>query len=150
MADDDDLLGRGAHLLARTEGMREMSTRRRQALEWAGEKTEALHATAASGDGAVRATVDHTGMLTDLELGPDAVRLPHTELAAQITAVARHAAADARNQVRDTYQGLVDEGTIRRLPRDLLPAPEVNQASRPPRETEDAGEKPGSYLADAW
>ena len=42
-----------------------------------------------------------------------------------ITAVVRQATADARNQVREVYVRLQNEGVIRALPPFLLPAPET-------------------------
>jgi hypothetical protein len=59
----------------------------------------------------VCATVDPAGMLAGLELAPEALReLGNTELARLIASVAQRAAADARNQVRGTYQRLALHG----------------------------------------
>ncbi|WP_020670820.1 YbaB/EbfC family nucleoid-associated protein [Amycolatopsis nigrescens] len=120
-----DLDDRAARLRARTEGIREQALRKQQALEWAQRQTAAVEGTAASGDGLIRATVDETGMLTGLELAPRVQGTQPAELARAITAVVQCAAAHARNQIRDTYAGLQNEGVITELPSTLLPAPEV-------------------------
>jgi hypothetical protein len=137
-----------AALRAGAERLHEKAIRHRKALEWAGEKVETVRGVAASDDGNVRVTVDQTGMLIGLELASDVLRESgNIELAKVITSVAQQAAADARNQVRDTYQGLVDEGTIRRLPANLLPAPSV-EPDRPAHAEPADDEEPLSWLRD--
>jgi hypothetical protein len=80
----------------------------------------------------VRVTVDHTGMLTELDLDPEALRQrQNTELARLIIDTVRQATANARDHVRDTYQGLVDEGAIRALPRNLLAPPDATPTTPP-------------------
>jgi hypothetical protein len=142
-----------ARLRTAVEHQHEKAIRRRKALEWAGEKVATVRGTAVSDDRNVRATVDPTGMLTGLELTPEALRdLGNTELARLITSVAQRATADARNQVRDTYQGLVDEGTIRQLPANLPPAPAVepDRPARPEPAADDADGEPHSWLRDDY
>ncbi|WP_158883225.1 YbaB/EbfC family nucleoid-associated protein [Amycolatopsis anabasis] len=126
MADEDDLDERAARLLAQSEGIHEKAVRKRQALEWAERRAAAVEGTAASADGLIRATVDETGVLTNLELAPRVHGTRPGELARAITAVVRRAAAHARDQVRATYDGLRNEGVIAELPPNLLAAPEVD------------------------
>lgn len=139
-------------LRANAEHLEEKVIRRRKALDWAARETEAARGTATSADGSVRVTVDQTGMLTELDIDPEALRQrKDTELARLIVDTTQQATADARNRVRDAYQGLVNEGTLRQLPPNLLPPPEVRPATPMRRtdrtEPDDDGE-PHSWLND--
>ncbi|WP_020672283.1 YbaB/EbfC family nucleoid-associated protein [Amycolatopsis nigrescens] len=134
---------RSARLAARSEALREKTTRRRQALEWAEQRTAAVRGSAASGDGLVRATVDSTGLLTGLELAAGVRAAKPAELARVITVVVRRAAAHARGQVAQTYEGLRNEGVLSELPAGLLPAPDdgpvtllAAPAGTPPQQTD--------------
>lgn len=135
-----------SRLRATSHYLHDKALRHRQTVEWAERESAAVRATASAADGSVVVTVDPTGMLTELTLAPEAMRrMTNTELAHLITDTARQATANARNQVRDTYQGLVDEGAIRRLPAHLLSAPQVPQ---PPRAHRDDDGEPQSWLND--
>lgn len=142
--DEEHPHDRAARLIADSEHVYTRTVRRRQALAWAADQAAAVRATAASDDGAVRVTVDRAGLLTGLELTPDVLRRPATVVANLILAVTQHAAADARGQVRDAYQCLVDERVLNQLPRDLPP---VAAPPSTPAEDEDEGE-PHSWLSN--
>ncbi|TCP43865.1 DNA-binding protein YbaB [Tamaricihabitans halophyticus] len=126
---------RSARLLARSQELQNKTARRRQAMEWAEKQSATVTGTAASADGMVTVTVDNTGMVTGLELAPDALRRGTSDqLARVITTVAQQATASARNQIKETYEGLVNEGLLGSAPPGLLAAPEVSAdgAALPP------------------
>lgn len=114
---------RSARLAARSEALREKVARQRQALEWAEQRTATVQGSAASNDGLIRAVVDSTGLLTQLELASGVRAAQPAELARAITVVVQRAAAHARGQVMQTYDGLRNEGVINELPAGLLPIP---------------------------
>lgn len=139
-------------LRANAQHLHEKAVRHRQAMEWAARETDTARGTASSADGSVRVTVDQTGMLTELDIDPDASRQqPNTELARLIVETVRQATVNVRNHVQDTYQALVDEGAIPALPQSLLPAPDVKPAI-PAQHTNRTAEpddgEPQSWLND--
>ncbi|NGY57888.1 YbaB/EbfC family DNA-binding protein [Lentzea sp. NEAU-D13] len=121
----EDAQARAARLRAQAEEGIATADRRQNAREWAEKQVAAVRGTAASEHGDVRATVDHSGLLLRLELSPLTKQAKQDDLAHAITAVVRQATADARNQVREVYVRLQNEGVIRALPPFLLPAPET-------------------------
>ena len=121
----EDAEARAARLRAQAEEGIATADRRQNAREWAEKQVAAVRGTAASEHGDVRATVDHSGLLLRLELSPLTKQAKQDDLAHAITAVVRQATADARNQVREVYVRLQNEGVIRALPPFLLPAPEA-------------------------
>ena len=140
----ESFAARASRLRATSQYLHEKALRHGQAMAWAEKETAAVRATVSTEDGSVAVTVDSTGMLTDLALAPEALRrMTNTELARLITDTARRATAEARDRVRNTYQGLVDEGAIRALPAHLPSSPEVPR----PAPRDDDGE-PQSWLND--
>ena len=125
----EDAEARAARLRAQSEEGVATADRRQQAREWAEKQVAAVRGTAASEHGDVSATVDHSGLLLRLELSPLTKQAKQDDLAHAITAVVRLATADARNQVREVYVRLQNEGVIRALPPFLLPAPETGTVS---------------------
>lgn len=124
--DDDDLEAQAARLRAQPEEMRARDERRRQAREWTENTVHQVRGTAGLGDELVRATADHTGLLTDLVIRPEALECSRaSELAKVVTTVVRRAAAQARGQVRDVYTGPVNERMIADLPSHLPTVPTV-------------------------
>lgn len=121
----EDAEARAARLRAQSEEGVATADRRQQAREWAEKQVAAVRGTGQTEDGDVRATVDHSGLLLQLELSPITKQAKQDDLAHAITAVVRQATADARNQVREVYVRLQNEGVIRALPPFLLPAPET-------------------------
>ncbi|MCG8921321.1 YbaB/EbfC family nucleoid-associated protein [Lentzea sp. CC55] len=121
----EDPQARAARLRAQSEEGATNADRRLRAKEWAEEQVAAVRGTARSEHGDVTATVDHSGLLLRLELSPLTKQAKQDDLAHAITAVVRQATADARNQVREVYERLRNEGVIRSLPPFLLPAPDV-------------------------
>ncbi|WP_086663768.1 YbaB/EbfC family nucleoid-associated protein [Lentzea kentuckyensis] len=121
----EDAEARAARLRAQSEEGVATADRRQNAREWAEKQVAAVRGTAQSEHGDVSATVDHSGLLLRLELSPLTKQAKHDDLAHAITAVVRQATADARNQVREVYVRLQNEGVIRALPPFLLPAPET-------------------------
>ncbi|MET9225005.1 YbaB/EbfC family nucleoid-associated protein [Lentzea sp. NPDC003310] len=121
----EDAEARAARLRAQSEEGSATVDRRRNAREWAEKQVAAVRGTAQSEHGDVTATVDHSGLLLRLELSPLTKQAKQDDLAHAITAVVRQATADARNQVREVYVRLQNEGVIKALPPFLLPAPEA-------------------------
>jgi hypothetical protein len=113
-----------------------MTKRRKEALRTAEEQAQAANGEAASADGSVRAKVDAGGMLTELGLTAEALRAGPHELARLVTAVTQQAAADARAQVRHTYERLRNEGIVRGIPA-LLPEPAAAATQRRPKPPEE-------------
>ncbi len=154
----EDAEARAARLRAQSEEGAATVDRRQQAREWAEKQVAAVRGTGQTEHGDVRATVDHSGLLLALELSPTTKQAGQDELAHAITAVVRQATADARNQVREVYVRLRNEGVIRALPPFLLPAPEVgavtlalpSRGAAPSRRTGDHAEEgpPESWLRD--
>ncbi|WP_345414128.1 YbaB/EbfC family nucleoid-associated protein [Pseudonocardia xishanensis] len=68
----------------------------------------ALSATATSPDGAVRATVGHTGALRDLAFGAAADLLPRERLAALVVATTADAAAEVARRAEQALGPLLD------------------------------------------
>jgi DNA-binding protein YbaB len=130
MAASDDLDDKAAQLRARSQHLQEKSKRRREALEWAQQRTAAVEGSAASSDGLIRATVDATGMLTRLELSPLVRKARVGGLSEAITAVVQAAVANLRSQVKEVYVGLLDEGMIDGLP-SLLDPPATENVTVP-------------------
>lgn len=154
----EDAEARAARLRAQSEEGAATVDRRQQAREWAEKQVAAVRGTARSEHGDVCATVDHSGLLLRLELSPLVKQAKQDDLAHAITAVVRQATADARNQVREVYVRLQNEGVIRALPPFLLPAPEVGavtlalpvRGNSPARRTGDHAEEgpPDSWLKE--
>lgn len=115
---------RAARLRAQSEDLIAQSNRRADARDWARRKATEITGTASTVDGDVAATVDHTGTLTHLTLSQRTRQIPPEDLARAITMVIRQATANARNQVRDVYVSLQNEGVIRDLPPFLPAAPD--------------------------
>lgn len=140
----ESFAARASRLRATSQYLHEKALRHGQAMAWAEKETAAVRATVSTEDGSVTVTVDSTGMLTELALASEALRrMTNTELARLITDTVRQATVEARDRVRDTYQGLVEEGAIRAVPVHLPPSPEIPRlASR-----DDDGE-PLSWLND--
>lgn len=109
---------------AQAEHLYGVTKRRKEALRVAEQQALRAAGEAASPDGAVRVTVDAGGMVTDLVLSRDAMRLAPGDLAALVTSVVQEAAGRARAAVRGVYEPLRDEGIVRGLP-VLLPAPQA-------------------------
>ncbi|SDD18967.1 YbaB/EbfC DNA-binding family protein [Actinokineospora iranica] len=99
---------------------------------------------AQSPDGLVRAVVDVGGMLTDLEIAPEALGLRADHLARVISSVTQEAAGRARAEVRSLYQPLIEEGLVGDLP-VLLPGslPKASATASPP--PVDADEDEASF-----
>ena len=157
----EDAEARAARLRAQSEEGATTADRRHQAREWAEKQVAAVRGTAQTEHGDVRVTVDHTGLLLRLELSPLTKQAKQDDLAQAITAVVHQATADARNQVREVYVRLQNEGVIRALPPFLLPAPEVGavtlalpvRGGTPSKRTGDHAEEgpPESWLReDPW
>jgi hypothetical protein len=154
----EDAEARAARLRAQSEEGVATADRRQQAREWAEKQVAAVRGTAGSEHGDVRATVDHSGLLLRLELSPLTKQAKQDDLAHAITAVVRQATADARNQVREVYVRLQNEGVIRALPPFLLPAPETGavtlalpvRGNSPSKRTGDHAEEgpPDSWLKE--
>ncbi|MGW6448767.1 YbaB/EbfC family nucleoid-associated protein [Lentzea sp. NPDC055074] len=154
----EDAEARAARLRAQSEEGATAVDRRGQAKEWAEKQVAAVRGTARSQHGDVAATVDHSGLLLRLDLSPLTRQAKHEDLAHAITAVVRQATADARNQVREVYVRLQNEGVIRSLPPFLLPAPEVGavtlalpvRGGAPVKRARDSAEEgpPDSWLKD--
>jgi hypothetical protein len=127
VSDAEDLDALAERVNAQSDHLRAKTSQRRLAREWAEKEVAAVRGTAASGDGLVRATVDNAGVLLELELSPLARRAGAVDLGLVITSVVQQAAARARNQVREVYSTLQNEGVIKALPPHLLSAPSVEQ-----------------------
>jgi hypothetical protein len=151
----EDAEARAARLRAQSEEGAATADRRQNAREWAEKQVAAVQGTAQSEHGDVRATVDHSGLLLRLELSPLTKQAKQDDLAHAITAVVRQATADARNQVREVYVKLQNEGVIRALPPFLLPAPEVGPVAlalpvRGNAPSKRAGEHTEEGPPDSW
>lgn len=117
-----ELTERARQLSAEAEHLYSVTRRRKETLLAAKEHALKITGEAASPDGSVRATVDVGGMLTELDLAPDALRTRPGELAQLVTTVTQHAAARARAAVQEVYAPLRSEGIVRDMP-ILLPEP---------------------------
>jgi hypothetical protein len=140
---DADLTERARQLSAEAEHVYGVTKRRKEALLTA--KEQALKSTgeAESRDGSVRATVDAGGMLTNLTLATEALRMKPGDLAGLVTTVTQQAAVRAREAVWQTYESLRNEGIVRGMP-VLLPGPTPQpEPPRHPRRKE--AEEEASY-----
>ncbi|MBM7774091.1 DNA-binding protein YbaB [Actinokineospora baliensis] len=116
------------------EWMREFDARIADAQRKAAVVREGLataHGTATSKDGVVTVTVAPNGALTELKLTPEAMRLSHTQLAAEITATARQAQRQAAVLVAETFGavGGTDSETYRVIT-EYLPEPVAEERPR--------------------
>ena len=96
-----------------------------------------LSATEESADGAVRVTVDASGVVTDLALSDRASQLRPAQLAAQIMDVMRRAQSRLTGQVRQVMDNTVgdDEATVRAVVASYqrrFPEPPEPPQPRPP------------------
>ncbi len=83
---------------------------------------------ASSKDGAVSVSVSPTGALTDLRLTPEAMDKSHTQLAAEIVAVARQAQRAAALQVAETFEQVGGAGSeTYQMITQYLPEPEEDE-----------------------
>ncbi|MEV4319756.1 YbaB/EbfC family nucleoid-associated protein [Actinocrispum sp. NPDC049592] len=83
---------------------------------------------ASSKDGAVSVSVSPTGALTELRLTPEAMDKSHTQLAAEIVAVARKAQRAAAVQVAETFEQVGGAGSeTYQMITQYLPAPEEDE-----------------------
>lgn len=124
---EPNLIEQAHQLSAQAEHLYSVTKRRRETLRAAEKQALQAVGEAVSEDGSVRVSVDAGGMVTDLVLSADAVRLAPGDLASLITSVVQEAAGRARAAVRDVYEPLRGEGIVRGVP-VLLPAP----AAQPP------------------
>lgn len=88
---------------------------------------------ASSKDGAVSVTVAPNGALTDVRLTAEAMQKSHTQLAAEIVAVARQAQRAAAVHVAETFEQVEGAGseTYRLITEYLPPAEEEDEPDRP-------------------
>jgi len=87
---------------------------------------------ATSKDGSISVTVAPNGALTDLRFTADVMRRSHTQLAAEVVAVAREAQRAAAVQVAETFGAI--EGTdseTYRVITEYLPEPVEDEPERP-------------------
>ncbi|ONI88723.1 hypothetical protein ALI144C_06055 [Actinosynnema sp. ALI-1.44] len=84
---------------------------------------------ASSKDGAVTVTVAPTGALTNVRLTAEAMRMSHSQLAAEIMAVARSAQRSAATQVAETFEQVNGAGSesYRLITEYLPPAEEEDE-----------------------
>jgi YbaB/EbfC DNA-binding family protein len=122
----NDLNEQAARLVAEAQHVYSVTKRRKEALRAAEAQALGAMGEAAAADGSVRATVDAAGMLTGLELTPNALRATPEDLAHLVIAVTQQAAAQARGAVRDVYEPLRGEGIVRGVP-VLLPPPPTDE-----------------------
>jgi hypothetical protein len=104
----------GRNLDADQDAMRswseQVSGRTEAAADLAG-RVATLSASAAGGDGAIRATVSSSGVLTGLELDDRVHRLPSSELAGEILRTIRRAQAGLAQRVAEAVDETVGAGT---------------------------------------
>lgn len=144
MSDHDaGLTERARQLGAEAEHLYGVTKRRKEALREAEEQALKTTGEAESRDGSVRATVDAGGMLTNLTLTTEALRMTPGDLAGLVTTVTQQAAAQAREAVRQTYESLRNEGIVRGVP-VLLPGP-TPQAEPPSHPRRKEVEEEASY-----
>jgi DNA-binding protein YbaB len=137
--DDDQLAARNAELRGTLDNLMRELKQRTDGLRDAQAAIAAMTGVASSSDGNVVVTVDSTGVLDRLELGPRAFeRVTPEQLAQTITQVARRAAANVREQVNAQMAPLTSEEGVVDLP-DIVPgAPslkdifKVEQRDEPP------------------
>ncbi|GAA3028500.1 YbaB/EbfC family nucleoid-associated protein [Actinokineospora globicatena] len=129
------------------EWMREFEGRIAEAQRKAAAVREGLagaQGMSASKDGSVAVTVAPNGALTGVTLTPEAMRLTHTQLAAEIMTVARAAQRSAAVQVAETFGAI--EGTdseTYRVITEYLPEPEPEGPQREqPRFAPEVDEAP--------
>ncbi|MEV4130519.1 YbaB/EbfC family nucleoid-associated protein [Nocardia sp. NPDC049707] len=92
------------------------------------DELSAVSAKASSSDGSVEVTVDHSGMVTDVRLGPHALRGAAADLGRAITETARAAARLAHQQVTETIRPIEEIVGHMPDPDDLLPgAPSLRE-----------------------
>ena len=150
MLDDDQLATRNAELRGTLDNLMRELKDRTDGLRDAQAAIAAMSGVASSPDGNVVVTVDSTGVLDKLELGPRAFeRVTPEQLAQTVTQVARRAAQNVREQVNAHMAPLTsEEGTVD-LP-DIVPgAPSIKDIFRveqrdepvppPPPSDEDFG-----------
>nr|WP_225955027.1 YbaB/EbfC family nucleoid-associated protein [Kibdelosporangium phytohabitans] len=91
---------------------------------------------ASSKDGTVTVTVAPTGALTNLRLTAEAMRLSHSQLAAEIMAVARTAQRSAATQVAETFEQVNGAGSesYQLIAEYLPPAEEQDEEELEPRQ----------------
>lgn len=121
MLDDDQLAARNAELRGTLDNLMRELKQRTDGLRDAQAAIAAMSGVASSPDGNVVVTVDSTGVLDKLELGPRAFeRVTPEQLAQTITQVARKAALNVRDQVDAQMAPLTSEEGMVDLP-DIVP-----------------------------
>jgi DNA-binding protein YbaB len=119
--DDDQLAARNAELRGTLDTLMRELKQRTDGLRDAQAAIAAMSGVASSPDGNVVVTVDSTGVLDKLELGPRAFdRVTPEQLAQTITQVARKAAMNVREQVNAQMAPLTSEEGVVDLP-DIVP-----------------------------
>lgn len=153
MTDSAELTARAADLRASTEDVLTRVTRQAQALDAVKSQSGSVQGSATSPDGRVRATVDSTGVLVGLDIAGQ------PDLGPSVVETVRTAAGRARGEVRALYQGLVDDGLLKRVPELVPDAPAAEARPTPPpqapkvaRRAADApdDDQPASFQRDAW
>lgn len=145
MLDDDQLAARNAELRGTLDNLMRDLKQRTDGLRDAQAAIAAMSGVASSPDGNVVVTVDSTGVLDRLELGPRAFeRVTPEQLAQTITQVARRAAGNVREQVSAQTAPLTSEEGMVDLP-DIVPgAPSLKDIFRVEQRDEPAPPRPPS------
>ncbi|GLY52220.1 YbaB/EbfC family nucleoid-associated protein [Lentzea sp. NBRC 102530] len=145
MLDDDQLATRNAELRGTLDNLMRELKDRTDGLRDAQAAIAAMSGVASSPDGNVVVTVDSTGVLDVLELGPRAFeRVTPEQLAQTITQVTRRAAMNVREQVTARMAPLTSEEGVIDLP-DVVPgAPSIKDIFRVEQRSEPAAPPPPS------
>ncbi len=145
MLDDDQLAARNAELRGTLDNLMRELKQRTDGLRDAQAAIAAMSGVASSPDGNVVVTVDSTGVLDKLELGPRAFeRVTPEQLAQTITQVARKAALNVREQVNAQMAPLTSEEGMVDLS-DIVPgAPSLKDIFKVEQRDEPAPPPPPS------
>ena len=145
MLDDDQLAARNAELRGTLDNLMRELKDRTDGLRDAQAAIAAMSGVASSPDGTVVVTVDSTGVLDKLELGPRAFdRVTPEQLAQTITQVTRRAAQDVRERVNAHMAPLTSEEGVIDLP-DIVPgAPSIKDIFKVEQRDEPAPPPPPS------
>ena len=153
MLDDDQLAARNAELRGTLDNLMRELKQRTDGLRDAQAAIAAMSGVASSPDGNVVVTVDSTGVLDKLELGPRAFdRVTPEQLAQTITQVARRAAGNVREQVNaqmaplTSEEGMVDLSDIVPGAPSLKDIFKVEQRDEPPPPPPPSDEDFGSSV----
>jgi DNA-binding protein YbaB len=143
--DDDQLAARSAELRGTLDNLMRELKNRTDGLRDAQAEIAAMSGVASSPDGNDVVTVDSTGVLDRLDLGPRAFdRVTPDQLAQTITQVTRRAAQDVRERVNAHMAPLTSEDGVLDLP-DVVPgAPSLKDIFRVEQRAEPAPPPPPS------